>query len=297
MSASGLVALAGTYGLERGELRQLKLAAESFFDEFRAQLALCTGAPIRLGELAQSISTFNECCGATAPCQLVVVGSENRVAALLKIDRALACALVDCVMSGKTAGDVSDRKLTPVEENLLSNTIATACLRSAALELTETSRPGAELKRIESGTVADSLEQLVLARITCQMGAGAGALELAFPITRNAKTRAHSAAARALIPTSIDDRDKLRLRLADARAELVAVLGQVMMPLDAVRALQPGSVLSLRNMKDGVPAVELHFGDQVLFSGAVVAHRGWRRFVIQQTGVSDDRREQRRLDA
>lgn len=85
---------------------------------------------------------------------------------------------------------------------------------------------------------------------------------------------------------------RVRARLSDARAELVAVLGQLMMPLDAVRALRPGSILSLRPLKDGIPNVELHCQDQVLFSGAVVEHRGWRRFLIQQTGVSDGRREQ-----
>ena len=297
MGTSGLVALAETYGLERGELHQLKLAAESFFDEFREQLARCTDAPIRLGELAQSISSFTESCGGTPSGQLVMVGSENSVVAILKVDRALACALVDCVISGKTAADLSDRRLTPIEEHLLSNTLATACLRSAALALTHLFKPGTELRKIEPGAASDSFEELVLARITCQIGAGTGSLELAFPMMRNVRLQTGPVSARALTSSSIDDQDKLRLRLADARTELVAVLGQLMMPLEVVRALGPGSVLSLRNMKDGVPGVELRCGDQVLFSGAVVAHRGWRRFVIQQTGVSDDRREQRRVDA
>ena len=90
---------------------------------------------------------------------------------------------------------------------------------------------------------------------------------------------------------------KARARLAEANAELVAVLGQALMPLDAVRALGRGSILSLRPLKDGLPNVELRCENQVLFSGVVVEHRGWRRFVIQHRGVSDERTEQRVFDA
>ncbi|HVN29544.1 MAG TPA: FliM/FliN family flagellar motor C-terminal domain-containing protein, partial [Candidatus Binataceae bacterium] len=90
---------------------------------------------------------------------------------------------------------------------------------------------------------------------------------------------------------------KARARLNDAQAQLVAVLGQTMMPLDAVLALRRGSILSLRPLKDGLPQIELRCESQVLFCGAVVEHRGWRRFLIQRTGASDERTDQRVLDA
>jgi flagellar motor switch protein FliM len=293
MHKSGLLALADTYGLDRRELLHLKLLAEGFFDELREQLASCAGTSIKLSGMVQSISSFKEVCAGVPATQLIFLGSDKGVAALVKVDAAFARALVDCVISGRTSQEAAGRGLTIIEAYLLSNTMASACARSASHTLAVQLSPGGELRSAEpvlADSVADSSEQLVLAHIACQVGGGIGALELALPFSRISKTRAHPVPAH--LPDSMTGESRVRAQLADARAELVAVLGQLMMPLDAVRALRPGSVLSLRPLKDGIPAVELQFRDQVLFSGAVVEHRGWRRFLIQQTGVSDERREQ-----
>jgi len=296
MHKSGLVALADTYGLDRRELQQLKLLAEGFFDALREQLASCAASSIRLTGLVQSISSFKDICTGVPVCQTVFLGSGNAVAAMVKADTAFARSLVDCFISGKTSQEAAGRALTTVEEYLLSNTMATACIRAATSTLPASLSPGGELRRIEPAVaddVADSSVQLVLARITCQIGGGGGALELALPLSRISKIRAHPVH----MPDSMPVESKARARLAAASTELVAVLGQVMMPLDAVRALGPGSILSLRPFKGGVPNVELRCEDQVLFCGAVVEHRGWRRFLIQQTGVSDERTEQHRSGA
>ena len=298
MHKSGLLALADTYGLDRRELQQLKLLAEGYFDALRDQLASCAGTSIRLSALAQSISSFKEICAGVPICQLVFLGSNTGVAALVKVDAAFARSLVDYVISGKTSPQDASRGLTTVEEYLVSNTMVTACTRSATSTLAAQLNPGGEWRRVEAAladSVSDSSEQLVLARITCQIGGGIGALELALPLSRISKPRAHPVLAH--LPGSLRAESKARARLTDARAELVAILGRVMMPLDAVRALGPGSVLPLRPLKGGVPNLELHCGDQVLFSGAVVEHGGWRRFLIQQTGVSDERTEQPRVGA
>jgi flagellar motor switch protein FliM len=294
MHKSGLLALADTYGLDRRELQQLKLLAEGFFDELRAQLASRAATSIRLNGLVQSISSFKDVCAGVPVCQLVFLGSDQGVAALIKADAVFARSLVDCVISGRTSQEAPGRGLTTVEEYLLSNTLATVCSRGATRTLAAQLTPGGELRRLEPAlaeSVSDSSEQLVLARITCRIGGGGGALELALPFSRISKPRAHPVPAH--LPDSIPAESRARARLADARAELVAVLGQAMMPLEAVRALGPGSILSLRPFIGGAPNLELHCGDQVLFSGAVVEHRGWRRFLIQQTGVSDERTEQR----
>ncbi len=296
MHKSGLVALADTYGLDRGELQQLKLLAEGFFDALREQLASCAASSIRLTGLVQSISSFKDICAGVPVCQTVFLGSGRAVAAMVKADAAFARALVDCVISSKTSQEATGRALTPVEEHLLSNTMSTACIKAAASTLAASLSHSGELRRIEpalADSASDSSEQVVLARITCQIGGGGGALELALPLSRISKTKAHPVH----LPDSMPVESKARARLAAASAELVAVLGQVMMPLDAVRALGPGSILSLRPFKGAVPKVELRCEDQVLFSGAVVEHRGWRRFVIQQTGVSDERTEQGRVGA
>ncbi len=298
MNKRGLVALAETYGLDRRELQQLKLLAEAFFDELREQLAVCAGTAIRLSGLVQSISSFKEVCSGVPACQLVFLGTDKAVAVLMKADAACSRALVDCVISGKASQQTGDRALTAVEEFLLINSMTTACTRAATRALAAQLGYGGELRRIEQAnaeSLFDSTEQMVQARIMCQIGGASGALELALPFSRIPLTQAHpvSAASTDAMPAE----SKARARLADASAELVAVMGQIMMPLDAVRALSPGSILSLRPFKGGVPRLELQCGNQVLFSGAVVEHRGWRRFLIQQTGVSDERTEQPGLRA
>jgi len=289
MNKHGLLALADTYGLDRRELQQLKLLAEGFFDELREQLASCAGTSIRLSGLVQSISSFKEVCASVPACRLVFLGSDKAVAAVITADAAFARSLVDCVISGRTSQEAAGRGLTTIEQYLFSNTMAMACTKSATRTLANQLDPGGDLRRIEPALadgVSDSSEQLVAARITCHVGGCAGTLELALPFSRISKTRAHPVPAH--LPDSMDAESKARTRLSNASAELIAVLGQVMMPLDAVRALAPGSILTLWPLQGGIPYVELRCGDQVLFSGAVVEHRGWRRYVIHQTGVCDE---------
>ena len=298
MDKSGLVALAETYGLDRRELQRLKLLAESFFEELRDRLADSIGTAIRLSGLVQSISTFKDVCAGTSDSQFIFLGTGHKVAALIKTDAAFARALVDCLISGKTSEQPTALPLTAVEEYLLANSMTAACTRAASRALAAQLGYSGELRRIEpagADSITQSEEQQVRARIVCQIGGGAGALELALPSSRISKTATHPLPAQS--PDSVPAETKARMRLPEAEAELVAVMGQIMMPLDAVRALGPGSILTLKAFKGGVPGVELHCGDQVLFSGAVVEHRGWRRFLIQQTGVSDERTEQPRAGA
>jgi hypothetical protein len=103
MHKSGLLALADTYGLDRRELLHLKLLAEGFFDELREQLASCAGTSIKLSGMVQSISSFKEVCAGVPATQLIFLGSDKGVAALVKVDAAFARALVDCVISGRTS--------------------------------------------------------------------------------------------------------------------------------------------------------------------------------------------------
>jgi flagellar motor switch/type III secretory pathway protein FliN len=206
--------------------------------------------------------------------------------------------LVDSVIAGKTRQDPVPRALTAIEERLFLNTMAMACVRSASRALAARPVTSGELRRIEptlAQSISDPAENFGLAGITCQIGTAIARLELALPLSRFSLPMAHPLPASA--QQAISAESKARAQLAHANAELVAVLGQTMMPLDAVRALGPGSILALRRMKDGLPDVELRCGQQVLFSGAVVEHRGWRRFVIRQTGVADERTEEPGLNA
>ena len=293
MHKSGLLALADTYGLDRRELQQLKLLAEAFFNDLREQLTSCAGTPIRLSGLAQSISNFKDVCAEVPSCQLIFLGSDQTVTAVIRTDAAFARAMVDCVISGTTTQAADGRALTTVEEFLLSNTMASTCRRSATRTLAPALGPGGELRRVDTtlaANVADSSEQVVLARIECQIGGAGGTLDLALPFSRISKRRAHPVAVH--LSGQMRAESRARAWLGDASAELVAVLGQLPMPLNAVRELGPGSILPLGPLKRSVPTIELHCGGQALFSGAVVEHRGWRRFLIQQTGDLDERSKQ-----
>jgi flagellar motor switch protein FliM len=298
MDKGGLIALAETYRLDRGELQQLKFVAEGFFDALRIELASCTATAIKLSGLMQSVAGFKDLCLDAPPGRCVFLGSSKRVAALVKADPAFARAIVDCLISGRVLPDADSRALTAIEQRLFSNTMATSCIRSAMRTPTAGPITDGGLSRIDSAlaeSLADPAEQFGLARIDCRIGSAGGVLELALPLAQFSKPEIHpiSTSARVTMPAE----NKARTCLANADTELVAVLGQAMLTLDAVRALRRGSILALRPLKDGLPEVELRCGNQVLFSGAVVEHRGWRRFLIQHRGVSDERADQRAFDA
>ena len=293
MHKTGLLALADTYGLDRRELLHLKLVAENFFNDLRDRLSAAIGIPLRLSGIAQSLSVFKDVSADVPRSRRICFGSDKGIGAIVTADRSFACALVDCLISGKSMPDGVQRQLTAVEENLFANTFAAACSRSVEQVLTATIGSEGELRRVEPSTEAGAAEwtdQLVLARIEAQVSAGGGVLGLALPFSPMAKARRHPAFARAT--ASRLGRDKAIAQLGEARAELVAVLGQLPLTLDSVGALGPGSILALRPLKDGLPILELHCGGQVLFSGAVVEHRGWRRFLIQQKGDTDERSQQ-----
>ena len=298
MHKTGLIALAETYGVDRRELQQLKLVAESFFEALRNELASGLGVSLKLNGFAQTIATFKDVCIAAPPSRCVFLGSSRRVAAFIRVDSPFARAIVDCLISGRTLPDADNRALTPIEQRLFSDTLATAGLRSAARSLATCPPGNDEVHRIDPAvaeSVSDLSEQMGLARITCQLEGAAGILELALPVAQFSVPKTHPLVVSAR--DSMPAESKARTRLANANAELVAVLGQASMPLDAIRALGRGSILPLRPLKDGLPNVELRCENQVLFSGAVVEHRGWRRFLIQHTGVSDERTDQRTFDA
>ena len=58
MSKEGLTALAESYGLERNELHQLKVLAESYFDKLREDLLNYVGRSLRMVDLSQATSSF-----------------------------------------------------------------------------------------------------------------------------------------------------------------------------------------------------------------------------------------------
>ena len=294
MQGNGLAALAETYGLERAELQRLKFIAESFFDDLREELTRAVAVSFRLSDLTQLVISAGEVCGGVPPCQIVFLGAHSGAAALLKVDRDFARAFVDCAIAGgATAPTPAERKLTTVEERLLTNTFGNACLRSAQRTVARILDQGEPLRLIRAAdtpntSVLAASERIVMARIACQFGGGGGAIEFGLTVEHLAKLSSRPAPAPPKNPQSAAGEHKIRSSLAAARADLVAVLGKVMMPLDTVRALVPGAVVVLQPIRSGIPRVELYWAHQRLFSGAVVEHCGWRRLLIQKIGGSDE---------
>jgi flagellar motor switch protein FliM len=308
MHKSGLAALADSYRAEHAELERLKTAAEAFFGDLRDALTQCAGTSATTAELKLSHQTCEQLCENSLPHQIlaiatVAVGSGARVAALVKADGPMARALVDCIIAGAAnAPEQPGPALTVIEEHLFADSFRAACIASARRTLTGL-LGGADLRLLRSETGAAAMPalepsaRLLSARVTCEIGGGSGSLEIAFPAPQASTLKESPSPRPSHPPDAAASRRKLLATLGASQVGLTAVLGQVTMPLEAVRALGPGSVLILQNMRRAVAEVELHCEDQVLFSGTVVEHRGWRRFLIHRAGGFDERTEQPRFDA
>jgi flagellar motor switch protein FliM len=299
MAQEGLTALAESYGLERNELHQLKIIAESFFDKLREELLSYAGRSIRMVDLTQSTSSFNDfSTDPIAARHLMFLGFTDQIIAVMRLDDDLARALIGCMLgSGPGAKpDAPERKMTAVEERIIANTLGVATVRTAQRVLGPMLHDGGNLRllRIEhrAGLVADTFapaEPLVNARVRCDAGARGGWIELGLPFSLIYKIRHDLVPARPKTATGADSAHKARTFLADASMELAAVLGHLTLPLSDVRTLQPGSILMLQKTRCGLPTIKLRSGDQALFEGTIVEQDGWYRFLIDKTGGSDER--------
>jgi flagellar motor switch protein FliM len=298
MPKEGLLALAESYGLERNELRQLKLLAENFFDKLREDLLGYVGRSLRMVDLAQSTLSFVEfSTDAVAARHLMFLGFTDQHIAVVRIDDDLAHALIESMFGGATAKpEAPERKMTAVEERVIANTIGAAIVRTAQRVLGPMLHDSINLRllRIEHRAVlvADTFapsEQLVTARVRCDAGAKGGFVELGLPFSLIYKMRGTLTPVRPQTATSTDGEHKARTFLGDASMELSAVLGRLSMPLSGVRALAPGSILMLQKAERGLPNIELRSGDQPLFTGMIVEQDGWYRFLIDKIGGTNER--------
>jgi flagellar motor switch protein FliM len=306
MPKEGLIALADSYGLERTELHQLKVLAESFFDKLREDLVSYAGRSIRMVDLSQTTSSFNDfSIDPVAARHLLFVGSNHQIVAVIRLDHELAAALVDSMLGGADAKpSTPDRKMTAVEERVIANTLGAAIVNTAQRVIAPMLQAGINLRlfRIEhrAGLVGDTLpaaEQMVTARVRCDAGGGGGWIELALPFPTIYKIRAGltPAKARSIDPTGGELR--ARTLLADASLELSAVLGEVTLPLSGIRKLKPASILMMQKTLHGLPSVELRSGGQTLFTGKIIQQDGWYRFLIEKTGGNDERADSDDTDA
>ena len=298
MPKEGLTALADSYGLERNELHQLKILAESFFDKLREDLLGYVGRSLRMVDLAQTTSSFSDF--STDPVSarhLLFLGFTDQIIAVMRLDDDLAGALIDCMLGGANAKpSTPERKMTAVEERVIANTVGVAIVRTAQRVLGPMFQDSINLRllRIEHrpGLVADTFapsEQLVTARVRCDAGATGGWIELGLPFSLIYKIRASLTPVRPKMADAAGGEHKARTYLGESSMELSAVLGRLTLPLSGIRTLGPGSILMLQNTRRGLPSIELRSGDQPLFTGMIVEQDGWYRFLIDKTGGTDER--------
>ncbi len=176
MPKEGLTALAESYGLERNELHQLKILAESFFDKLREDLLSYASRSIRMLELSQSTASVSDfATDPVAARHLVFLGFAAQTIAVIRLDDVLARALVDCMLGGADAKPSSpERKMSAVEERVIANTIGAAIVKTAQRVLGPILHDNVNIRllRIQHrpGVVADTLppsEQMVTARVRC----------------------------------------------------------------------------------------------------------------------------------
>jgi len=298
MPKEGLTALADSYGLERNELHQLKILAESFFDKLREDLLGYAGRSIRMVDLAQTTSSFSDF--STDPVSarhLMFLGFTDQIIAVMRLDEDLARALIESMLGGANAKPLApERKMTAVEERVIANTLGVAIVRTAQRVLGPMLHDSINLRllRVEHRPVlvADTFapsEQLVTARVRCDAGAKGGWIELGLPFSLIYKIRASLTPARPKPTGAAGGEHKARTFLGDASMELSAVLGRLTLPLSGIRTLGPGSILMLQKTHRGLPSIELRSGDQPLFRGMIVEQDGWYRFLIDKTGGTDER--------
>jgi len=133
MPKEGLTALAESYGLERNELHQLKVLAESFFDKLREDLLSYAGRSLRMVDLSQTTASFSEFSTDEVAAQhLLFLGFTNQVIAVMRLDDDLARAMIDCMLGGAAAKSAEPaHKMTAVEERVIANTVGAAIVRTA----------------------------------------------------------------------------------------------------------------------------------------------------------------------
>jgi len=292
MQRIGLTALAETYHLGQGELARLRPLVRRFFDHFRDEIGVLTGAAPRIGAIRDRAEVSGGAADITAGDYVVALALDGAPALMLTSGPALAAAILDVALGGEPqVRQDSTRPLTPTEARVLAATMGQAAVAAAERTFEAAVSSSPRFVAIASGqgsVIAASLEKInpmpaMWAR--CTLGPATDELALAVPpaifATPHITAVPHVARSR----HSVNDKDRARARLGNTQLELRAVLGQREMTFSEVRALRPGAIVVLGSLNGAAPHVSLCCGDQILFDASAVAHRGWKRVLIQQTGI------------
>jgi len=181
--------------------------------------------------------------------------------------------------------------LTRIEGRILAETIGSATLHAfnqvfrPLFGINATiGRNDPDGKLAATASVLAGRGRLATCTLKCSMGEQHGSLFFTLLIStlhpvraklsRGTPERGREAGAKAAPPSA----------LLGANFELQAILGSAAMPLNDIRALKPGAIISLGQPREMAPRLELRYADKPIFYGTVVEDRGWRRFLIEEKG-------------
>jgi len=298
MAMAGLSALADSYGLERGVAQALQRRSERLFELLGEKLEPLAAGRVRWQGSRQAVESFADFCAASPSQHTLVFGIGTKTALSFRLDYALALGLVDGMLGRYDApASASAAPLTATEKRILVNLVRNAVSAVAPEvfpEALEVFQDPAEVRlgaradlqitgiRDHAGLIPDSFEPgAPLVAMSAQYVINGRSGALAFGLSLAAAQRVSQAQTSQIPSSQIQVAQRLRPTLGAARLPLVAVLGVMTMPLTAVKALTPGSVISLGRMRGIAPQVELRAAGQTLCVGTVIAERGWYRFLMQ----------------
>jgi flagellar motor switch protein FliM len=291
MPKAGLSALVEGQGLKPAELHQLRLLSERLLDDLADGLSAIAGKPAKISNLKPEVLASADFWAKPETAYFTVLAFGGEPSVFLKIDLALACAIVRSALGA----DISDLAspgasliLTAMESRVLARAVPEVLSAAVQRVFGGSLAAGNEPRLLFSCEGAraplesfKSSDQIAVTSVECALAGASANLSCAIPLPVLSRSRAALAPARFEKRLGDPEPEKIRKALASARIELSAVLGSVAMSLGEIRSLEPGSVVLLQKLSDDVPQIAMRCGERTLFSGTVIEDGGWYRFLVQ----------------
>jgi len=295
MERKGLAALAESFALDRTELHRLTLLNRQLFEHVCKEFAMLSPTALRILDLTLQVEDYMDFAARLWPSGFAtVIDLDRRPVGLFGVQDELAEGLLwgNGPLTQASDNDSSIAKgLTRIEGRILAETIGSATLHAfnqvfrPLFGINATiGRNDPDGKLAATASVLAGRGRLATCTLKCSMGEQHGSLFFTLLIStlhpvraklsRGTPERGREAGAKAAPPSA----------LLGANFELQAILGSAAMPLNDIRALKPGAIISLGQPREMAPRLELRYADKPIFYGTVVEDRGWRRFLIEEKG-------------
>jgi len=295
MERNGLAALAESFALDRAELHRLTLLNRQLFEHLCKELVSLSAKPIRILDLSLQVEDYSDFAAKLWPNGFGIrIDLDHRPVGVLGLQEHIAQMLLwgtDPLPQKPETDDAQPKALTKIEVRIIAETVGGAMVHAFNQAFrplfgisASVGRNDADGKLPATAGVLGGRGRLATAAIECSLGELRGSmffslllstlLPVRAKLTRATERGAVEAATKTAPPSS----------LLGANLELQAVLGSLAMPLTAISALKPGAVISLGEMRQTAPRLELRYAGQPLFYGTVVEDQGWRKFLIEEKG-------------